>query len=163
MGGMVHATAITPPLDAQARRDGLNVIYELNDLGLPSIYSAVHTSDAMIRSDPDTVQRFVAAMAESLHVTETQPELTRQVLRKVLELEESDALDSAYEAYARKHANRRLSVPMDAASASIEEARGQGTQVTVRGGEDVATNRFTDDLERTGFLERLWGADLPAR
>ena len=29
--------------------------------------------------------------------------------------------------------------------------------------EDVAVNTFVDDLERTGFLQALWGSELPAR
>ena len=33
----------------------------------------------------------------------------------------------------------------------------------VRGPEDIATTQFVDDQERTGLLQRLWGADLPPR
>jgi NitT/TauT family transport system substrate-binding protein len=163
VAGIVQATAITPPLDAQARREGLNVVYEMNDLGLPSIYSALHTSDAMITSSPDTVQRFVAAIADVVHFTEKNPAVARQVLQKTLELEDSDALDSAYQAYAVKHVNRSVRVPYDAVAAALAELREDGTQVTARGPDDVATNQFADDLERTGFLQQLWGAELPSR
>ncbi len=161
VAGIVDATAITPPLDAQARREGLNVIYYMSDLGLPSIYSALHTSGQMVRSQPRTVQRFVAALADDVHYTEQHPGVARQVLRKVLELEESDALEAAYEAYARRHVNRSLAVPLDAVRAGIEEAREQGTQIAVRGAEDIATNQFAADLERTGFLRALWGTTGP--
>jgi NitT/TauT family transport system substrate-binding protein len=163
ISNVAQAAAVTPPLDAQARRDGLNVIYHMEDLGLPFVYSALHSNVETIRNQPRAVQRFVAALAEAVYYTEKQPEVTRQVLRKVLELEESDALDAAYEAYARKHVNRRLTIPIDALDEGIEHAREQGTQVTVRGGADVATNQFVDDLERTGFLQALWGAELPPK
>jgi ABC-type nitrate/sulfonate/bicarbonate transport system substrate-binding protein len=163
VAGMFQATAITPPLDAQARREGMHVVYEFNDLGLPSIYSALHTSDAMIRNNPQTVQRVVAAIAEVVHFTEKNPAVVRRVLQKTLDLEDSDALDSAYQAYALKHINRGLRVPPDAVTAAIEELQEDGAQVTARGPDDVANNTFADDLERTGFLQRLWGAELPAR
>jgi NitT/TauT family transport system substrate-binding protein len=162
VGGLVQATAITPPLDAEARRHGLNVIYEFNDLGLPSIYSALQTSDAMIKNDPQTVQRFVAAIAEVVHFTEKNPAVARQVLQKTLDLEDSDALDSAYQAYAVKYVNRRVRVPFDAVTAALDDLREEGAQVTARGPEDVATNVFADDLERSGFVQQLWGAELPA-
>ena len=62
----VQGIVITPPLDAQARKDGLNVLYDLADLNLPFVYSAVHAGDRLIRDNPQLVQRFVAAMAESV-------------------------------------------------------------------------------------------------
>jgi NitT/TauT family transport system substrate-binding protein len=163
LAGVVDAVAITPPLEVQARKDGLSVVYELSDLNLPFVYSSVHASSMMIRDNPRMVQRFVAAIGESLHFVEKNPEVARQALRKVLNLEDPESLDSAYNAYAIKIINKRMTIPYDVVTAAIEEAREQGTQVTVRGGQDIATNQFVDDLERTGFLQSLWGAELPPK
>src|SRR5207249_4043111 len=41
---MFQATLIQPPLDARGRKDGFNIIYNLNDLGLPFIYSSLFAS-----------------------------------------------------------------------------------------------------------------------
>jgi NitT/TauT family transport system substrate-binding protein len=159
---VVQGNVLTPPMDARARQDGLNVIFDLAELGIPSIYSSAHASNASIRERPQMVQRFVAALAEAVYFTEKHPDVARQALRKVLNLEDPEALDSAYQAYAIKHINRRLNVPHDAVAAAIEDARGQGTPVVKRA-EDVATNQFADDLEQSGFLRQLWGADLASR
>ena len=51
---------VTPPLDARARRDGLNVIYQLDDLNLPAIYSSLFTSNRLLKERPEVVQKFVA-------------------------------------------------------------------------------------------------------
>src|SRR5262249_33123209 len=107
--------------------------------------------------------RMVAALAEALHFTEKHPEAARASLRRVLQREDSDALDSAYRAYAVKYINRRMMVPYDTLRVLLEDARAQGTPVNVRGPDDVATNEFVDDLERSGFLAQLWGAELPPR
>ncbi len=37
--GVIHAGPFTPPMDARGRKDGFNIVYHLNDLGLPAIYS----------------------------------------------------------------------------------------------------------------------------
>ena len=163
IANIVQGNVVTPPLDAQARKEGMNVVYDLGDLGLPFVYSSVHASSALIRDNPQLVQRFVAAMAEALHLTEKNPELARQALRKTLELEDREALDSAYHAYAEKIVNRRMTIPFDAVNEAIEDARESGTQVTVRGAEDIAVNTFAEELERTRFLSALWGAELPPR
>ena len=160
LANMVQGVAVPPPFDAQGRKDGMHVLYDLADLGLPFVYSAVHASNAAIQNNPRLVQRFVAAIAEAVHFTEKNPAIASQAMRRVLEIEDTDILDSAYQAYARKLVNRDLHVPFDAVDASIEDARTAGTTVTVRGAQDVATNVFVDDLARSGFLEALWGAEL---
>jgi NitT/TauT family transport system substrate-binding protein len=160
---ILQGIIITPPLDAQALKDGMHVIYELDDMNVPFLYSGLFANRAMLRDSPQTVQRIVAALAEALHFTEKNPEAARQSLRRVLSLDDSDALDSAYRAYAVKYINRRMAIPFDTVNAVIEDVRAQGTPVNVRGAEDVATNQFVEDLERTGFLQQLWGAELPPR
>jgi ABC-type nitrate/sulfonate/bicarbonate transport system substrate-binding protein len=162
LADVVQGNVLTPPMDARARQDGLNVIYDLADLGIPSIYSSAHASNASIRERPQMVGRFVAALAEAVQFTEKHPDVARQALRKVLNLDDPDALDAAYQAYAIKHVNRRLSVPYEAVTAAIDDARAQGTPVVKRA-EEIATNQFTDELERSGFLQQLWGAELPPR
>jgi NitT/TauT family transport system substrate-binding protein len=162
LNGMADATAITAPLDAYARKQGMNIIYDIDTIGLPFVYSAVHATNGLIRDNPQLVQRFTAAMAEAVHFTEKNPEVARASLRRLLDLDDADALDSAYQAYAIKHVNRRLTIPLDAVQGGIDYAREQGTQV-VKGAADIATNQFADDLERTGFLQQLWGAELPPK
>jgi ABC-type nitrate/sulfonate/bicarbonate transport system substrate-binding protein len=163
VAGIVQGVVITPPLDARARQDGLNVLFDLADLGRPFIYSAVHAGNGLIRDNPQLAQRFVAAMAESVYYTEKNPDVARRALRKVLEVEDVDALDSAYTAYARKLINRRMTIPLDSVQTAIDEARDSGTRILVGSPADVATNQFVDDLDRTGYLQQLWGAELPPK
>ncbi len=163
LADIIQGVIITPPLDAQALRDGMHVVYELDTLGVPFLYSALHANRVMLRERPAVTQRFVAALAEAVRFTEQNPEAARASLRRVLGLEDPDALDSAYRAYAVKYVNRRMTIPFDVLSAMLEDVRAQGTPVGVRGPEDMATNQFVEDLERTGFLRQLWGDALDAR
>jgi ABC-type nitrate/sulfonate/bicarbonate transport system substrate-binding protein len=160
---VVQGTVITPPLDAQATHDGMNVLYRLADLGIPWIPSAVHTNNVVLREQPRVVQRFVAASVEAVHFTAKNPAVARAALRRVLDLDDPGVLDAAYEAYALRLAAPRATISFDALAATIEALRASGGTVTVRGPEDVAVNTFVDDLERTGFLQALWGSELPAR
>jgi NitT/TauT family transport system substrate-binding protein len=163
VSNIVQATAITPPLNAQAVKDGLNVLYELSELGLPFMSNAIQTNGTMLREQPQVVQRFVAAAGEAVHFASHNPELARASLRRVMEIEDPDTLEAAFQAYARKHANPRLRLDLEAVTASLEAARASGTPISVRGPEDVFTNQFAEDLERTGFLRSLWGAELSSR
>lgn len=156
--GLAEAALVTPPLDVRGRRDGFNLVYRLNDLGLPALYSSLHTNAKSLKERPAATQKFVAGLAESILFVEKNPEKGKAAVSKALKLDDADALQSAYDAYAKLLVNRRLLVPESTVGSAIEVAREQGTNVRRKPG-DIIDNRFAEDLERSGFLREIWGAD----
>lgn len=159
MAGIIHAAPVTPPLDARGKKDGLNLIYNLKELNLPFIYSSVHTNAKTMKERPQVVQRFVAAIAESLHFAEKNPEKAKAALSKVLKINDSVILQSAYDAYAVALVNRSMLVPSGALSDAIEVARENGTNVRKKAAE-LYDNSYAERLSKSGFLKELWGAEF---
>jgi len=157
-----HATMVTAPLDARARRDGLNVIYQLDDLNLPAIYSSLFTNNRLIKERPEVVQKFVAAMAEAVHFVEKNPERAKASVGKILALKDSESLQSAYDAYAKQLVNRRVNVPASRVAETIEAARQAGAQVR-RKPNETYDNSFAENLEKSGFLRELWAGEVPGK
>ncbi len=160
--GLGEATMVTPPLDARAKREGFNVIYQLDDLNLPAIYSSLFTNDRMIKDRPAVVQKFVAAMAEAVHFVETNPDKAKASVSKVLALKDQESAQSAYDAYARQLVNRRVTIPASRVADSIENARQAGTNVRRKPAETY-DNSFAENLEKSGFLKELWGGEVPGK
>lgn len=158
--GFADAALVTPPLDVRGRRDGFNVTYRLNDLGLPAVYSSLHTNAKSLRERPQLVQKWVAALAESIQFVEKNPDKGKAGVSKALKLNDADALQSAYDTYAKLLVNRRLTVPDSSVAGIIEVAREQGTNVR-RKASEIIDNRFAEDLDKSGFLKELWGLDVP--
>ena len=158
--GVIHAAPFTPPMDARGTKDGFNTVYHLNDLGLPAIYSSVHTNAKTIRERRLTVQRFVAVIAESVRLVEDNPEKAKAAVAKALKVNDEAVLQSSYDAYAKRHINRRLVVPANAVAESVEVARENGFKVTKRA-PDLIDGSFVENLDKSGFLKELWGGNLP--
>ena len=158
--GIIHAGPFTPPMDARGRKDGFNIVYHLNDLGLPAIYSSVHTNAKTIRERRLTVQRFIAAIAESVRLVEDNPEKAKAAVAKALKVNDEAVLQSSYDAYAKRHINRRLVVPANAVAESVEVARENGFKVTKRAA-DLIDGSFVDNLDKSGFLKEIWGGNVP--
>ena len=156
---IVQAIPVPPPLDVRGKKDGFEVIYNLNDLGLPFIYSSLHTNATMLANQRETVQRFVAAMAEAIHFVEKNPERAKASLSKVLRLTDQESLQSAYDAYAKLLVNRRMVVPANMVAAAVDVARELGTNIK-RNPSELFDNSFAEHLDKSGFLRELWGADL---
>jgi len=158
--GVIDSGPFTPPMDARGRKDGYNLVYHLNDLALPAIYSSLHTNSKTLRERRLAVQKFVAAMAESVKFVEDNPEKAKASVAKILRVQDEDVLQSSYEAYAKKHINRRIVVPLNAVSESVEVAREAGAKVTKKANE-IVDNSFAENLEKSGFLRELWGGKIP--
>jgi NitT/TauT family transport system substrate-binding protein len=157
--GLAEACLVTPPLDARGKREGFNLVYRLNDLGLPAVYSSLHTNSKSLRDRSTVVQKWVAALAEAIAFVEKNPDKGKTAISKQLRLTDSEALQSAYDAYARLLVNRRLTVPENTVGGVIEVAREQGTNVR-KSAQEIIDNSYAENLEKSGFLKELWGAEL---
>lgn len=160
--GLGQATMVTPPLDARAKRDGFNVIYHLDDLNLPAIYSSVFANDKVVKERPAIAQKFVAAMAEAVHFVEKNPDKAKASVSKVLGLKDQESAQSAYDAYAKHLVNRRITIPATRVAEAIEVARQSGANVR-RKPSEIFDNSFADHLNKSGFLRELWGAEMPGK
>jgi NitT/TauT family transport system substrate-binding protein len=160
--GLTQATFLTPPLDVRAKRDGFTLIYNLNELDVPSIYSSMFTNSKSLKERPLLVQRFVAALADAIHFVEKNPDKGKAALAKILSINDQEVLQSAYDAYAKALVNRRITVPVNAVAHAVEFAREDGTQIRKKPAE-IIDNSFAEQLEKSGFLKELWGNELSQR
>jgi ABC-type nitrate/sulfonate/bicarbonate transport system substrate-binding protein len=156
--GIVHGVIITPPLDVRAKNEGYNILYRLIDLNLPFIYSSVHTSHKMLRERPETVQRIVAAFAEIVYFVEKNPDKAKASVAKAMRTTDPEALQSAYNVYAKEILDRTMIVPAKSVAEAVELARETGTNVRKKP-EEIYDNSFVLNLEKSGFLKELWGSE----
>ena len=157
---MFQATLIQPPLDARGKKDGFNVIYNLNDLGLPFIYSSLFASGKTWKERSVVVQKVVAALAESVYFVEKNPELAMASVGKTLRMKDPDTLRAAYDAYAKNLINRRMIVPAKLVAETLELARQDGATIR-RKPNEIFDNSFVDNLDKSGFIKELWGPEVP--
>src|SRR6266540_493394 len=155
---VVQAILVTPPLDVRAKHDGFNVIYRLVDLEIPFIYSSLLTNYKMLRERPETVQRMVAALAETVYFVEKNPDKAKAAIAKAMRVKDEEALQSSYNVYAKEIVDRTMVVPSKSVSEAIDIARETGTLIR-RKPEELYDNSFVNNLEKSGFLKELWGSE----
>ena len=154
--GIVQGVIITPPLDVRAKNEGFNVMYRLINLNIPFIYSSLHTSYKMLRERPEIVQRMVAAFAEIIHYVEKNPDKAKASIGKAMRTKDPEALQSAYDTYAKEILDRTMVVPGRAVAETVELARQEGAPIR-RKPEEIYDNSFVNNLEKSGFLKEIWG------
>jgi NitT/TauT family transport system substrate-binding protein len=156
VANVIQAILVTPPLDVRAKNDGFNIIYRLIDLEIPFIYSSLITNYKMLRDRSETVQRMVAALAETVYFVEKNPDKAKSAIAKAMRVKDEEALQSSYNVYAKEIVDRTMIVPGKSVAEAVEIARETGTIVRKKA-EELFDNSFVNNLEKSGFLKELWG------
>src|SRR5262249_8621342 len=107
-----------------------------------------------------TVQRFVAAIAESVRLVEDNPEKAKAAVAKALKVNNKGACNWRTKPYESGRIIRRSSEPPKAVARRWRAARGNGSKVTKKA-PDLIDGSFVENLDKTGFLKELWGGNVP--
>ena len=111
-----------------------------------------------MRDRPEIVQRMVAAVAEIVHFVEKNPDKAKASMAKAMRIKDEEALQSAYNTYAREILDRTMVVPGKAVAEAVDLARESGTPIR-RKPEELYDNSFVFNLEKSGFLKEIWGSE----
>ena len=75
-----------------------------------------------------------------------------------MRIKDEEALQSAYNTYAREIVDRTMVVPGKAVAEAVDLARESGTPIR-RKPEEIYDNSFVFNLGKSGFLKEIWGSE----
>ena len=135
-------------------KGGLKVILDMAKLKIPFQLTCTVTSRKLIRESPDTVQRLVRAMAETVYYYKNNKDEVIQVLHKYTRGQDRSVLEKSYAAF------RNLLVddtyPTLEGLRNILEIQAEIDPKAAKAKpEDILDLRFVDDLKKSGFLAQL--------
>jgi ABC-type nitrate/sulfonate/bicarbonate transport system substrate-binding protein len=161
--GVVDGTTVNPPVNLAARNAGFREIFNLNDLNFSGVYISLYTARRTMEQRPRVVERFLAAMVEAGAYARADKEFTIGLMSKYLQLDDREALEGAYQAYAAEMLALPPRVPLDAVQAVIDETLTISPNVPVREAAQIVDNRPIQALETSGFVDAVLAAYPPAR
>jgi NitT/TauT family transport system substrate-binding protein len=135
-------------------KGGLKVILDMAKLKIPFQLTCTVTSRKLLRENPDTEQRRVPAMAETVQSTKNHHDEVIKVLEKYTRGQDRTVLEKSYAAY------RDLLVddtrPTTEGLRNILDIQSQiDPKAAKTKPEDILDLRFVDDLKSSGFLTQL--------
>jgi NitT/TauT family transport system substrate-binding protein len=100
--GQVSGAVLSPPSSLEAERDGYNKMFDLTTSDIPYQYNGIATTRSFIASDRGTVTAFMKAIIEAIALVKADPDGTKAILAKYLELDpvaDASILDGSYNAF----------------------------------------------------------------
>ena len=129
--------------------------FPIYSFGTPSIFA---TTRKLIASDRALVMNVMQGFVETIHLFKTRPDIVVPLLQRYVKIEDRKAAEELYAfhvpvfqnvprpSFPGMQALREFLVVKYPAAASLKES-------------DIADSSFIDELERSGFIDRLYAAD----
>jgi len=146
----VDATVQSYPEIIQARRLGMNVLADLGEFGLYTNTSNIVTRSSL-QQNRAAIKAFLKGQIEGMHYVKTNKEGSVKILRKYLQVADSEAVDATYEYFAKK-LPRTPRTELEGIR-NVLNAIGQGQ----RNAAEFVDMSLLDEIEKEGFVQRLYG------
>jgi len=129
------------------------VLADLTELPLEFANYGVVVSGALLKSQRETVKRFLQALIEGIHTFKTKPEIARAVLRE--SNSEADVVGPLYERLVKSF--RDFPTPEPRGIQNVIDALPTPKAKNAKA-EDFIDATLMDELRKSGFIERLSGS-----
>ena len=155
LAGTIDASVFNPPLYKRAVESGMRVLANIEDMGFPVQASALVTTDRFTKKNYDLTRRAVRSIIESIHVIKTNPELTKRAIKKYMRFKDERDTDEAYQIM-RDILPRKPYPTVEGIKAVLDELSPKLPAAKTAQPRDFMDTRFIDELDRSGFIDRLY-------
>jgi NitT/TauT family transport system substrate-binding protein len=152
----IDAAVLTVPTDAQALKLGYHYVVYGPDLKIAYAATTFTTRRSIIAKREPVIGRFMRAMAESAKIMHTDREYTYRVLGKYLRIDDRKLLEASYNVEI-KALEPRLAIKLEGLQSTLEEIAPVDPRAKTVKPQEMIDTRYLDELERSGFMEQLWG------
>ena len=148
--GYIDATIFSYPEIFHARKFGMNVLADIGDFSSYPNSSLMVTRSFLEKQRP-LAKEMVRAQIEAIHYIRTNKEGSLRVLRKYLKVNDGEAIEATYEFFSR----RMVPVPRTEIEGTKSILREM--EAPQRNPSEFLDMSLVDELEREGFVQRLYG------
>ncbi|MGE5218081.1 MAG: ABC transporter substrate-binding protein [Chloroflexota bacterium] len=151
--GKVHAAAITPPATLQAKKLKLKELMDLSHLDIEYHVNGVVTTRRFIKSNEDTVRRFLKAYIEGAVRGMKDKAFAMKTMGKYFRTNDKEVLNETYELIIKSG----FSVPPYPAGISglLQDLERTMPKAKSAKPEDFIDNRFVRELDQSGFIKSV--------
>lgn len=159
--GVVDAAIVSPPFNLVGRRLGFNDLIDMSESGVAYAHQQIVARKDFIERQPDLVLRFLRGTVEGLGYWKdpSKKEAVTQSVAKFLKLDpqkDKEQLDETFRYYGKVFPTKPYPTleGLELSANILKKARPDAKDLQVK---DSVVNRFVGELEKEGFLGRVFG------
>jgi NitT/TauT family transport system substrate-binding protein len=155
--GAIDGGMLSSPLHLRARKLGFSLLADLSAIGVEYQGAGVVTTRTYIRDNTETVRRYMRAYVEGLHRFKTDKKLALKVIARYSRITDEDALEETYQHYAVKVMPKAPYPTMKGIQLVLDEIGSRTPKVRNLQPGSLVDLTFLQDLEKSGFIRKLYG------
>jgi ABC-type nitrate/sulfonate/bicarbonate transport system substrate-binding protein len=136
---------VSPPLDLTAKKQGLSILVNVAELGIPYPQLVIETTDRFNRENPLAVKNFLKGFIEGIHYIATHKDETKKIITKYLKTDDPEILEATYQSF--------LQVTDYSAQPNLDGIRNALDEVALR--VPAAKGKKPEDFVNLAFLKEL--------
>ncbi len=159
--GVVDAAIVSPPFNLVGRRLGFNDLIDMSEQGVAYAHQQMVARKDFLERQPDLVLRWLRAVVEGLAYWKdpSKKEAVTQNVARFLKLDaqkDRDQLDETFRYYGKIFPSRPYPTleGLELSASMLKKARPDAADLQPK---DYIVNRFVGELEKEGFLARVFG------
>jgi len=154
LAGSLDATLVSPPLDLTAKKQGLNILVNVAELGIAYPQLVIETSERFNREQPQQVKNFLKGFIEGIYYAATNKEETKKIITKYLKTSDPEILEATHKSFLQV-TDYSANPNLEGIRNSLEEVAARVPAAKGKTPEEFVDTRFLKELEREGFFKQL--------
>jgi ABC-type nitrate/sulfonate/bicarbonate transport system substrate-binding protein len=154
--GALDAAMLNAELTIVARKEGFRELADLAKVGLNFPTSSIVTTRFFIKRNENAVRKFIRGYVEGVHYGKTQRAFGVQVLKKYLRNDDTAFVNDLYDLYVLQNIPQIPRPSVEALKTVLDQMAESDSRVANLRPEQFIDARFFQELEKEGFLQRLW-------
>ena len=152
----LDAATLNAEFTILARREGFRELVDMSTLGLNFPTSAVVTTCSFIKRNESAVRKFVRGFVEGNHFAKTQRAFSVEVFKKYYKNDDREYLNGIYDLYVLRYIPKIPYPSPEAIKTVLDQMAEKDPRAAAAQPEQFIDPRFFQELEREGFIQRLW-------
>ena len=154
--GALDAAVVNAELAIMARKEGFRELADIAKMGLNFPTSSIVTTRSFIKRNENTVRKFIRGFVEGVHYGKTQRAFSIQVMQKYLRSSDPATFSDLYELYIVQNIPRIPRPSPEALKTVMQQMAETDPRVAKLTPEQFIDGRFFQELDKEGFIQRLW-------
>jgi NitT/TauT family transport system substrate-binding protein len=155
VGGKIQAAALSPPATLAARKFKLKEILDMSKLEAEYHINGVVTTRRFLRTQEDTVRRFLKAYVEGAARGQRDKNFALKVMGKYFRTDDKEILEESYETTIKSNFSMPPYPSIPGIASLIQGLEKTNSKAKGAKPEDFADSRLMKELEQSGFIKSV--------
>lgn len=155
--GVISAIVIDPPYTLDAKKLGLNFLFDFLKSSQKAVYGTIAAKDSYIKQNPEIIRGLLKSFVAAVQFYKTHKAESIKIMAKYMRIDipaKAEEMEETYEAFV-KTASCRPYIDPEGVSELLKELAPKIPKAKAANSQSFVETRFLKELDETGFIDSV--------